>query len=544
MAFTEQELSIAKQVKEQWGSREDFIEILQQMRKQKPAEAPQVEKAPVVSEVAPETPLSKIWAPMTSEQPSPDVFTAWKLQDVISRQQGEIKTAETEKKAWELLWKWFISETGEALWERSQNIKDTLQRQKDELAKQVASEWVTDTVVDKFKNFLIKSVPTLSLATSLTWDKQATWLQVAGQVAWWVWDVLFEGIENLVQAWLPKEAEVAIAEQFKKLWEWDTAQWLANWYQEVKEKNPDRLRNIEAVFNIGQFIPIGKVWSTVTKPFTKAWVEATKKTAEQSVKDVSRGLLNIPSKLKPAEELKLGKFFAEKVKPTDTFDNMTDQFSKIWSDAIDKVNSSLKSSSSLHKPQGAKEVLKAIDENLKNVPFATNQKKTVKDLLKKFNKEWLTLTDLNKIKRSINEYTRAWTAAWKEAAWLAPEAMRWKYNEVKTFIENIAKKEGLPDIGSLNNDWIQSNTLFELLSKQATSIGKKKGVQALQDTWIIRHLWTKIRQLREDLWFSDLPWAQWLEDINLAKAIETLKKANQATEKVPFLDTLKKKVIK
>jgi len=48
------------------------------------------------------------------------------------------------------------------------------------------------------------------------------------------------------------------------------------------------------------------------------------------------------------------------------------------------------------------------------------------------------------------------------------------------FIENEAAAQKLPDIRQLNQNWIQSNELSELLAKQATSIGKKKGVDLLQ----------------------------------------------------------------
>jgi hypothetical protein len=38
MAFTEQELNIANQVKQQGGSRQDFLEVLQQYRSQQPTQ--------------------------------------------------------------------------------------------------------------------------------------------------------------------------------------------------------------------------------------------------------------------------------------------------------------------------------------------------------------------------------------------------------------------------------------------------------------------------------------------------------------------------
>jgi hypothetical protein len=53
MAFTDQERDIAKQIREQGGSREDFLDILQQVRTKQPAqptEAVAVEETTVVEE--------------------------------------------------------------------------------------------------------------------------------------------------------------------------------------------------------------------------------------------------------------------------------------------------------------------------------------------------------------------------------------------------------------------------------------------------------------------------------------------------------------
>jgi hypothetical protein len=520
--LSKRELDIARQIKEQGGSRQDFENVLQQIRQQRP-ELFEVKEAPI-QEVTEE---SKLTEQIQTEQPwiDPRIAASKARQQLAERDIADIEK-ERASQEWEEGLKGFISEVWEAFgrrWEKMVEIKERfdekLRKWRDEMQKLI-KEWKKwEAFVQSMKNSLNE-----------LWSAFQVW----GQVAWWAWDILFEWIENLIQDATPEVVENAIEWAVAWIGDSKTVQAIGESYADFRERKPETARNIEAAVNIGQFIPITKAWKAVSKPFTKAWQAATKKTAEQWVKDISRWLLNIPGKLTPEKELALGKFFAKKVKPTQSFDDVSEQFFKIWDDAINKVNTSLKSSTSLHKPQWAIEVLKVIDDNLKNITFSAPQKKVVKDLIKKFNSEWLSLSELNKIKRSINEYTKSWTAAGKEAAWLNPAAIRWKYGEIKTFIENVAKKEWLPDIKALNQDWIQSNELFELLSKQATSIGKKKGVQALQKTWFIKRLWSKIRQLREDLWFSDLPGAQWLEDIDLSKALQTLKKVNAKAEKIPF----------
>lgn len=72
MALSERELNIAQQVKDQWGTEEDFMDILQQIRSEQPAES-----EPVAEPVAPTTPV----APVATK---PEVSTGDSIMNTIS----------------------------------------------------------------------------------------------------------------------------------------------------------------------------------------------------------------------------------------------------------------------------------------------------------------------------------------------------------------------------------------------------------------------------------------------------------------------------
>jgi len=510
MALTPQEIDIAKKVKEQWGTQEDFMEILQEFRKRQPSE--QTEE--VITKVP------EVW----------EEWFIWPSRPPEVREQARVQTEDERIESEEWL-KWFATETWESLKRRAWIVWEAVSK----LPKKQEQQRIA--IQEKFKEWK----PWAAFVESMKWElnKIGSAFQVAWQFVWaWV-DVIWEWLENTLQEATWESVENALESSVAKIWETETVQNVASSYMDFRERNPESARNIEAGVNIWQILPITKVWRIVTKPISKTAKAAVRKEAEQALKDTGRAFLSLPTKTKPTETLSISKFFADKVKPTNTFDDVVVQFDKLGSSSIDKLNTSLKGLTKTYKPQWAKEVLKVIKENLekgiksKRMPFSKWDLAEVTALLKKFNKEWLNLSELNSIKKSINKYTKAWTAAGKEAAWVAPDAMRGKYTEVRKFIENAADKLWVKNVKELNADWANSNTLMELLGKQASAIGKKKWKELLQPGWVlhpIRALWKKVKQFREDIGLSDAPWAVWLEDIDLSKAIEAIKKIWGRTE--------------
>jgi len=503
MAYTKAELDIARKVKEQWGTKQDFIEIVEQMR---------VKEAPVV----PEVPIEEV-----VEEPVP-------------------VPVEPEAEEWLV---WFVAETKEKLAERIETWKEIKER----FEEKIKPTWEIARLKEEWKLGAAFLQSLKESADVVAWIP----LEVTGQLVWAWFDVVAEWIENIIQEVTPEVAEEAIEWTVKFIAESQPVQDTVKWWGGFREAHPDLARRLEAIWNIAQLLPAQAVWKAVVKPFSKKAVATAVKEAEQWLKDTGRAILNIPGKTTAKEAFDLSKFFAEKVKPTEFLDDVAEQFTKVWGDAIKTLDNSLKWVSKTFKPLWAKEVLNVIKDNLEKgikawtMPFTTGQLKDVKWLLTKFSKEWLTLTELNKIKRSISDYTRTWTAAGKEAAWVAPEAMRGKYKEVMKFIEDTAKAEWVPNVKDLNQQWIKSNTLQELLSKQATTIWKKKGMEQLAKPWFFM---SKVEGLRTIAQYPIkwlIPWPkQTLADINLKDALEAIKKISTRTEKKTFQEFIKGKITK
>lgn len=83
-------------------------------------------------------------------------------------------------------------------------------------------------------------------------------LQVGGQLAGAVGDVVSEGLTSAYRTVAPESVEQGVAELGNKIGQSRTVQDIYNRYQGFKENNPSLARNIEAVGNIASIVPIGK----------------------------------------------------------------------------------------------------------------------------------------------------------------------------------------------------------------------------------------------------------------------------------------------
>lgn len=79
-------------------------------------------------------------------------------------------------------------------------------------------------------------------------------LRTIGQGAGFVGDVGFEALKLLA----PKAVEDLAAKGVEKLGQTELAQRLTGEYQQLKDKHPEAMKDVEAVFNIGSLLPIGK----------------------------------------------------------------------------------------------------------------------------------------------------------------------------------------------------------------------------------------------------------------------------------------------
>lgn len=441
----------------------------------------------------------------------------WPMRPKKEEYKAQIKEQELEE------WlKWFISETWESLKQRNSNLWDIFKRSQLRVV-----PWMQAIAKAREEKGLWASfLESLKQTAFDLW----TWVQWAWQIVATGWDIAWEWLENLIQEFTPEQAEKIIEGAISNIGDSKAIQSIAKFYREFREKNPETARNIEWVVNISQVSPLTKAWQALKKPVSEASQKAVREAAEKQLRNQGRAVLNLGWKMKTKDQLDISKFFADKVKITDDFDNLVTQFEKIWKESIKKVDSSLAKSKTLHKPQWAKEVLKVMIDNAKDIEWNTKKIWELKWLMKKWSNEWLTLSELNKIKRSINDYTKWWTKSWKEWWPIKAATAREKYREVMQYIENTASRENLWDIRNLNKDWIDSTNIMWNLNSQATRVWKKQWMQSLQKQNLIKSIWTRIRQAREDAWFSDMIWSVWLEDLDLKKVLKTIKDTAKKTE--------------
>jgi len=530
MALTEYQRKVMKAIKEQWWTADDFRAWLSSQKEPKEVtEAPEVVEEPTLEEK--ETVLAE---EIAKEEPTIDP----KIAGSKARQQLAEEWI-TEEEPWILsrVWKWV---TEAIIWE----------------------EW-EDTLLEKWMTRVVES--------NKPWDFDITeplkaiewWVQIA----WWVIKSWLEAGWTLIWELLLRPGlETLSPETLQKVWDISSIPWDAvksviesTWWQAVlnlinkwTDLIPDNLKDdAEALLNIfwvKAFVSKAPwTWKVIAEkiPWTKIRQAKIAEVATQELRDTGRALLSLPSKIDQAKWDELLKFFANNAKATKNFDKLVNQFDDLWISSINTLDKWLKLITKTFKPAWAKEVLNEMIKNVDKIKWLVPAwtKKTLNELLKKLNTEWLTLTEINWIKRNINHYTKGWTKSWLEWSWLKAEWIRGKYSEVRKFIENTAAKNWITDVAELNKAWINSNELSEYLYKQAVSVSKKKGMETLTKPGILIWLWEKARDIYQTpfRWLFREVTKKWIMDIDLEDAINIINKLWQEVTPKSILNILKKK---
>lgn len=101
-------------------------------------------------------------------------------------------------------------------------------------------------------------------------------LRAAGHAAGFVGDVGFEAIKLIT----PKFIEDFTAGAMGKVAETEIAQAAFDKYEELKQKHPEAIKDIEAVFNIASLVPAGKVAQVGLKASSRAGSKVVEKTSK------------------------------------------------------------------------------------------------------------------------------------------------------------------------------------------------------------------------------------------------------------------------
>ena len=190
--------------------------------------------------------LKNSWVPKEEAYKKVDEWKRQRWFDVFD----ESKQEEVEKN------QGFIKETKEALSDRWNKIKEYW------------SDYI-ELETGKGKKLLNGDFK-WALTDSLKSINRLYWQ--AGQVAWWIGDVMWEWLENTVQ-WIAPETAKSIENTFNEVLNTDTAQALIKSYDKWAKENPEKAISLESTINIGSLFPVWKWINMSTKWALKSGVK-------------------------------------------------------------------------------------------------------------------------------------------------------------------------------------------------------------------------------------------------------------------------------
>ena len=209
-------------------------------------------------------------------------------------------------------------------------------------------------------------------------------------------------------------------------------------------------------------------------PLLWAWVKAAAKYAAPRLQ--LSWLLN-PAKLNQVKDMLIDEWseLVWKMDTTDVWKWMIERWFKWWKDDIIKwltqysdeskkaLDWLLASSKSKHNVSSAKRALENIRASYADTPWLESKFAKVDQLL---SKDAYTLTELNAIKREMDDAYNLFKSSWGETAWLKAEWLRNIRKDIRKYIEDVADVEWLWNVKMLNNETSVSRTLADAVSRK------------------------------------------------------------------------------
>lgn len=203
-----------------------------------------------------------------------------------------------------------------------------------------------------------------------------------------------------------------------------------------------------------------------------------------------------------------------------------------WETSYNALNKILGSSKTTHNLPEADETLQFLMKEIKDLPWRWEDIKNLQSLI---DKSWeYTLSDLNKIKRELDNNITMYTKAWDPSSAKTADWYRNLRKAIKEKIEQEAEKEWLWNVKMLNNETQVARWLYEWTFA-------KKAAEDISDTvynnfWLwMAWLWATIWYLKEWDWvWMAKYWLAWLMFKNTAVKTKLAKAINkmQWNEKV------------
>ena len=131
----------------------------------------------------------------------------------------------------------------------------------------------------------------------------------------------------------------------------------------------------------------------------------------------------------------------------------------------------LKQSETLHNVDSAKKSLEVMYEQVAWKPWLEAKTQRISEL---YNKDWLTLSELDEVKSLLDDTVNIYTNAWDVGASTLKEWLNNVRKDLRKYIETEADKEGLWNIKLLNNETQVSKSLQDAISrKDSTDVAKE-----------------------------------------------------------------------
>ena len=400
---------------------------------------------------------------------------------------------------WKFVW-WVDVEEG-TLWqklkERWEWLIETITT-KQEIFSPELRAWVTDLInktiwktewwkktleaIDVFWQ-LINKMPWTEFIKEKIEDKIDSTLKTAWVIkdaAWAVNDVIWEWINEVLEfTWLDKQIEKwvkAISETetwkevFTALEKWKQA------FELIKKLAPWLATVWEAWLEVWELTWLWKAW--------KVWKETLetgiKKLPTPSLKSqwLAESLLDTTFKFKPSQKKRFRKpniwgwktpseYLLEKWIITDS---STPEDVVKWLENLNKtskntVDSSLSSIPDLFtENKSTDKILSVLLKETSDTPWLEDVVNRLNELGAKSTRwEWLTLTEINEVKRSSDDILHLFWVTWNIREWTLKKWLVNLRDDVKTFIENEAGKRWVTNIKDLNKDTQLSNELLKMI---------------------------------------------------------------------------------
>ena len=257
------------------------------------------------------------WVTWTEQVIQNLVQQNWQPEDTIISQENFFEIIDNAKASWEYEWisdeellNWFWEQITKD-WVTIVGLEDFQSQFIDDKVSE-DREWLWSKLLERWEK-IKEAFTTERTAAEVLIPWYWTELEVAWQVAWGLWDIIWEWVVqwfNLLGKWLsaitPDFIEEPIKEAVWTAWTkllqsdiWQ--QWLqalqtsVEAYQDFAKENPKEARKLESIWNILSFAPIWAIWWLGTKTVGKwiGWVgEVLEESAKKSVKKKTDDFVN------------------------------------------------------------------------------------------------------------------------------------------------------------------------------------------------------------------------------------------------------------